>query len=168
MSEEKGGYLITVFAEPTPLRAGPVDVSALVQDVLTGQPEPHARVTVRLTKPGQSPLEYRATHEAATNKLLHAAQFELPEPGRWQLAVEVEGASGLAAIDGELEAAAPLPRWRQVWPWIAWPALAITLFGIHQVLVRRRSAKARGRRPRFQAARRTGPGKDPVPATPRT
>ena len=146
MSEKRGGFLITVFTAPAPFRAGPVDISVLVQDALTGEPVPQTRVTVRMTKPGQLALEYPATREAATNKLLYAAQFDLPEPGLWHLEVQVEGVHGLATIDGELETAAPLPRWRELWPWIGWPALAIVLFGIHQVLARRRSAKApRGR-----------------------
>ena len=138
ISERKDGFLITVFTAPAPFRAGPVDISVLVQDALTGEPVPETRVTVRMTKPGQLALEYPATREAATNKLLGAAQFELPEPGRWQLEVQVESAHGLAVVGGELEAAAPLPRWRELWPWIGWPALAIALFGIHQVFARRR------------------------------
>jgi hypothetical protein len=142
MSEKRGGYRITVFTAPAPFRAGPVDISVLVQDALTGELVPQTRVTVRMTKPGLLASEYPATREAATNKLLHAAQFELPEPGRWHLEVQVEGVHGLAVIGGELGAAPPLPRWRELWLWIGWPALAIALFGIHQVLARRRSAKA--------------------------
>src|SRR5260370_37856658 len=143
ISEKRDGLLITVFTAPSPFRAGPVDVSVLVQDALTGELVPQAQVTVRMTKAGQLALEYPATREAATNKLLHAAQFELPEPGRWQLEVQVEAVHRLAVIGCALEAAAPLPRWRELWPWIGWPALAIALFGIHQVLARRRwSAKA--------------------------
>ena len=95
------------------------------------------KVTIRMTKPGRLALEYPATTEAATNKLFRAAQFELPESGRWALEVEVQGSHGLAAIGGELDAAEPLPRWRELWPWISWPALAIALFGIHQFFARR-------------------------------
>ena len=143
MSEKRGGFLITVFTAPAPLRAGPVDISVLVRDASTEELVPAARVTVRMTKLGQRALECPATSEAATNKLLHAAHFDLPEPGRWQLEVQIEDAPRLASIGGELEVADPLPRWRETWPWIAWPALAIALFGIHQVLARRRSAKSR-------------------------
>jgi hypothetical protein len=141
ISEKRGDFLVTVFTAPAPFRAGPVDVSVLVQDASTREPAPQTRVTVRMSKPGQLALEYPATREAATNKLLHAAQFELPEPGRWQLQVQVEGVHGPAVLDGELEAAAPLPPWRELWPWIGWPALAIALFGIHQVLARRSSTR---------------------------
>ena len=112
ISEKKGGFQITVFTSPAPFRAGPVDISVLVQDALTGDLVPETRVTVRMAKPGQLALEYPATRAAATNKLLHAAQFELPDPGRWQLEVQVEAAHRLTVLGGELEAAAPLPPWR--------------------------------------------------------
>jgi hypothetical protein len=136
LSEKKGGYQITVFSAPSPFRAGPVDISVLVQDALTSEPLAQALVTVRMTKIGQPALEYPATQEVATNKLLHAAQFELPEPGRWEMEVQVEGVHGLALIGGEVEAAERLPRWREMWLWIGWPALAIALFAIHQLLAR--------------------------------
>ncbi|HEV3262089.1 MAG TPA: hypothetical protein VG013_34880 [Gemmataceae bacterium] len=139
LSANKGGYRITVFSAPSPFRAGPVDISVLVQDARTGEPLAQAGVTVRMTKIGQPALEYPATQEAATNKLLHAAQFEVPVPGRWELEVRVEGLQGTAVVACELEAAEPLPRWLEMWPWIGCPALAIALFGIHQVLARRRS-----------------------------
>lgn len=143
----RGGYRITVFTAPTPFRAGAVDISALVQDASTGDPMTPVKVTVRMTKPRRLSLEYLATSEAATNKLFRAAQFDLPEPGRWGLEVEVQGPHGLAVIDGELDAAEPLPRWRELWPWISWPALAIALFGIHHILARRTgSAGLRGRK----------------------
>jgi hypothetical protein len=137
MSGRQGDYHISVFTAPTPFRAGPVDVSVLVQDASTGDPMTPMKVSVRMTKPGRLVLEYPATTEAATNKLFRAAQFDLPEPGRWGLEVEVQGSHGLAVIGGELDAAEPLPRWRELWPWIGWPALVIALFGIHQFFERR-------------------------------
>ena len=83
LRERAGGYQITVFTLPTPLRAGPVDVSVLVQDAATGECVPEARVTVRLTARGTGDvLEYAASTEAATNRLFHAAVFQIPEIGR--------------------------------------------------------------------------------------
>ena len=140
MSEKKNDFLITLFTAPTPFRAGPVDISVLVQDALTGAPVPQTPVTVHMTKAGRDRLEYPATSEAATNKLLRAAQFELPEPGIWEIEVQVEGLHGPAVMRCELEAAPPLPKWLEMWPWICWPALAIALFVICQILVRQRSA----------------------------
>jgi hypothetical protein len=136
LSENKGGYRITAFSAPTPFRAGAVDISVLVQDAATGEPLTESVVTVRMTRSDRTALEYPATSESATNKLLQAAQFELPEPGRWELQVEVEGVHGRTVLTAGLEASEPLPRWRELWPWIGWPAMAIALFGIHQVLER--------------------------------
>jgi hypothetical protein len=150
LSAKKGGYQISVFSAPTPFRAGPVDISVLVQDSLTGEPIPGARVTIRVTKDDQPAWEYRATKEAATNKLFRAVQFVLPEPGNWDMQVKIEGPHGLAVIDGAVEAAEPMPRWQEMWLWIGWPGLAFSLFGVHQVLEGRKSRAAvppDGRRP---------------------
>jgi hypothetical protein len=151
LSERKGGYRITVFSAPSPFRAGPVDISVLVQDAMTGQPLTQARVSVRMIKIGQPTLENAATQEAATNKLLHAAQFELPAPGRWELEVRVEGSQGSAALACEVEAAERLPRWHSLWPWIGWPAVAIALFCTHELFARRKFGKMGGMPPVAQA-----------------
>jgi hypothetical protein len=144
LRERVGGYQITVFTSPTPFRAGPVDVSVLVQDAATEGYVPDARVTVRLTARGTGEvLEYQATTEAATNKLLRAAEFQLPEPGLWDVAVAVEGPHGLALVRFEVQADEPLPRWLDLWPWFGWPAFAVALFGTHRVLVRLKVSSVR-------------------------
>ena len=139
--ERASGYQVAVSTSPTPLRTGPIDISVLVQDASTGVQVPRARVVVRLRRRGttEPALQYEATTEAATNKLFHAAKFELPEPGRWDVEVRIDGPLGPARVRCEVEAAAPLPRWLEVWPWVGWPALAILLFCVHQRLVRRRT-----------------------------
>ena len=135
LREQAGGYQITIFTSPTPFRAGPVDVSVLVQDAATGEYLPEARVSLCLKAAGDGRvLEYPATEEAATNKLLRAAEFQLPEPGSWDVAVAVEGPQGPAVVRFEVPADEPPPRWLDLWPWFAWPGLAVTLFGIHRVL----------------------------------
>jgi hypothetical protein len=141
LSQRAGGYQITVFTAPTPFRAGPVDVSVLVQDAATGQAVPGAQVTVRVGQSGRgrAAAGYPATAEAATNKLLRAALFELPEAGWWELQVAVEGPLGPGRVRCTVEAAEPSPRWLAFWPWVSWPALVILLFGVHQLLVRARS-----------------------------
>jgi hypothetical protein len=137
LSGRQGDYHISVFTAPTPLRAGPVDVSVLVQDASTGNPVTQVQVKVRMTKSGRPALEYPATSETATNKLLHAAQFVLPEPGAWHLEVQVRGSQGLAVLAGEVQAAKPLARWQEIWPWFGWPALVIAIFCLRHVLERR-------------------------------
>jgi hypothetical protein len=140
LSERHGPYQITVFTSPTPLRAGLVDVSVLVMDCTSGQPIQDAEVTVRATDlDGRvESLVVPASSEAATNKLLQAAVFELPAAGVWRLEVGVQAQLGQAQVQFNADIAAPLPQWVSLWPWIGWPGPVIILFGVHQWLVRRR------------------------------
>ena len=140
LSQRQGPYRVSVFTSPTPPRAGPVDVSVFVQDAATGEPVSDVTVLVRATprgRPGET-IECAATTEAATNKLFRAAVFELPEAGPWELEVRVEGPHGPATVRLEVEAAEAAPRWRTLWPWFGWPALAVGLFVVHRRLARRR------------------------------
>jgi hypothetical protein len=140
LSEQQGNYRLTVFTTPTPVRAGPVDVSVLVQDAATGEPASDVQVTIEATWRGSPAVTTRhpATTEAATNKLYHAATFDLPGPGWYAVGVSIAGARGGGHAELDLEAADPLPPWLALWPWVGWPVLAVGLFGIHQLLVRRR------------------------------
>jgi hypothetical protein len=140
LSQCEGGYRISVFTEPTPFRAGPVDISVLIQDARTGALIPETRATIWLTPyshPSQ-PMHRSATSKAATNKLLKAALFVLPEPGRWAVEVVIEGEQGNARVHFELDAVERIPQWSAMWSWIGWPAPVILLFSIHQMLVWRK------------------------------
>jgi hypothetical protein len=144
LSERKGDYRITVFTSPTPLRAGPIDISVFVQDVASGEPIARARVTVRATRrPGGETTYQPATTTAATNKLYQAAVFDLAEPGWWDVEIVIEGLGEPIKASFAMEAGQPLPRVWEMTPWIAWPALAIVLFGVHQGLVRRKARRGR-------------------------
>src|SRR5262245_33672681 len=140
LSENAGGYRVSVFTSPIPFRAGPVDVSVLVQDADSGQLVPEVRVTVQaaLRDRPESVVSHLATDDMATNKLYRAAVFELPEPGWWDMEVTVQGGRGSAHVRFAVEAAGRLRRWWSLAPWVGWPALAVALFSVHQVLVRRR------------------------------
>ena len=141
-----GDLKLTVFTSPSPLRAGPIDVSVLLQDARTGETIPDADITVTLTPPNKSqpPLRVIATTDAATNKLLRAALLELPSPGDWQFRVEctVPQAESLITATFNATVAEPLPRWLTVWPWFAWPLVAVALFAVHRTLVARRTHQA--------------------------
>jgi hypothetical protein len=144
LSERRGGYQITVFTVPTPVRAGPVDISVFVQDGATGELVPQARITVRAVSrahPGQA-ICAPATAAAATNKLFQAASVELPEPGEWDVEMVIEGLCEPIRVHFEMEAAEASPHGGELGPWIAWPVLAVALFVIHQWLVRRAHAPA--------------------------
>src|SRR5262245_59336548 len=74
LSEHKGDYRITVFTSPTAMRAGPVDVSVLVQDATTGELTPGVRVIITVGCRDSSHVVFHgpATTEAATNKLYYS------------------------------------------------------------------------------------------------
>jgi hypothetical protein len=146
LAERAGAYQITVFTDPTPLCAGPVDITVLVQDAATGEPASDVQVSIKAGWRGApDSVTHPATREAATNKLFYAANFDLPEPGWYTVEVSVTGARGEAQVHFELEAAQPLPPFVAMWPWLGWPALAILLFGAHQVVVRRAQRRSLGK-----------------------
>jgi hypothetical protein len=117
-----------------------VDVSVLVQEASTGALATGARVTIKAVQRSSRWVAFHgpATTEAATNKLFYGAIFELPEPGWYSVEMSIDGILGKAQVGFELEVAERLPTWLAILPWVGWPAVAIMLFGIHQLLVRRR------------------------------
>jgi hypothetical protein len=133
-----GPYEVTVFTAPSPLRAGPVDVSVLVQGA-KGEPVPGASVSVALARHGRSgpSLHAAATAEAATNKLLKSALFELPTSGSWDVTVTIAEGDDGAPVGFSLELLEPLPGWMAPSWWDAWPVLAIALYTFHQWLAAR-------------------------------
>jgi hypothetical protein len=140
LSEEKGNYQIAIFTSPTPLRAGPVDVSVLVQDAATHELVSDVQIMVKAARRDRRAAVIRrpATVEAATNKLFKAATLDLNEPGWWQLEIGLDGPLGKTSVALDIEVEKPLPKYLALWPWLSWPALPILLFGAHQILVRRR------------------------------
>jgi len=140
LCEVRAGRRITVFTAPTLLRAGPMDISILVQDVASGKPVldlPIVVVACPIADPERT-IRAHATTEAATNKLLHAAQLKLPEAGAWRVEVIVEGAPQEAAFHFDVIVAQAAPPWLDLSLWIGWPLLAVGLFALHQWLVSRR------------------------------
>lgn len=129
--QRQGEHTIAVFTSPEPMRAGPIDVSVLVQVATTGALVTDAPVTVRLvsTLNPQRSIEGTASRAAATSALFQSAVLELPEPGPWE--VEVVG-PGEPLIRFTIDAAPPWPKALTVWPWFCWPAAAVALFAVHR------------------------------------
>jgi hypothetical protein len=146
-SERRDDRLVTVFTAPTPLRTGVVDVSVLLQDANSGKPLLDVPVMVHAepVDHAEQRISMPATTEAATNKLLRAAQFDLTAPGRWHVEVAVDGLRPEAPIEFDLDVAESLPPWVETSLWIGWPLAAIALFAVHQFLVHRRPRVVRTR-----------------------
>ena len=140
LSEQKDGYRIAAFTTPTPLRAGPVDISVLVQDAATGELEAGAKISIKVNRHDNcgTALVQPATTEAATNKLYYAAAFNLPDAGWYSVEVSIAGALGETKTRFDVEAAEALPAGLDLLAWMSWPVLAIALFLVHQILVRRK------------------------------
>jgi hypothetical protein len=142
--EQDGGLQIAAFTSPNPLLAGLVDISVLVQDAETMSPVMRADVAIVIRPRGgtSGAIECRATHQAATNKLLRACLVEL-EAGWYDVAVTCRAGDRKGGVAFAMEVGAAGPRVATFWPWIAWPAVPVALFGLHEVLSSRRM---RGRR----------------------
>jgi hypothetical protein len=67
------------------------------------------------------------------------ATVACPRPGK---TTEPEAA---VTIEGLLEVAGKPPRWVELWPWIAWPAVVVLLFAVRERLVCQRRERG-GRR----------------------
>jgi hypothetical protein len=140
-SERSGERLVTVFTSPTPLRAGLIDVSVLLLDANTGTPLSDVPVIVEaVSADSRRRFTRGASKEAATNKLMCAAELELT-PGKWHLNVFVGDSATSWPIGFDVDVAEPIAPWIDTGLWIAWPFAAIGLFAVHRMLVGRRSRK---------------------------
>jgi hypothetical protein len=153
LSETVGGYQVAVFSEPVPLRVGSVDLAVLVLDARTGQP-PQPNILLRLKHGDDSAraIHCRATRDQATNGLFHAAKFDLPRAGRWQVAVSIEGLEAPIDLVFEMQAAEPLPRWTAFWPWILLPGAVVLVFAVSQAAARARPPPSLARLARRRSA----------------
>ncbi len=144
LREQREGLQVTVFTSPVPLRAGRVDVSVLVQDKSGNAITPDVRIVARPVSGAGPVVRVPATQASATNQLLQAAKFTLPEAGTWSFEVLVKSTDETEdRFVFEAEVAPALERWITFWPWFSWPLLAIYLFGKQQQSVRR-TAKVSG------------------------
>jgi hypothetical protein len=144
------GLLLTVFASPAPLRAGPVDVSVLVQK---GQ-KPVLDATVDISWKAnatssadwlppcctmESPTErIPALRGHSNNKFLYSAIVPMKTAGPSVLRIRVLEAGKEVLLSCDLDVRRPLPPLLAFWPWLAFPPVAIAGFVLHQRLSRPR------------------------------
>jgi hypothetical protein len=139
LRKASGPFVVTVFTNSPELRAGPADVSVMVQNRVSREIVLDDEVSLRLepAASGGQVLEFRATRKQATNKLLKSAIVDLPSSGEWKLTVLVRCGSEHAVVSTQLQAAPPLPRLAAIWPFLVLPFLAMMLFAANQVLRQR-------------------------------
>src|SRR5262245_37512398 len=138
-----GQFLITAFTTPSPLRAGPVDISLMVQNLENKQPVLDCKAVVQLLKQGATSIRSEATHEAAQNKLFYAALMKIPESGVWELEAFITHGSESVKVAGAIGVAPSNPVIFGYWRSLAIPLLLIPLFVLNQWLKRRSVKGAR-------------------------
>ena len=132
-----GPFVITVFTTPAPLRAGPVDISLMIRSRENREPVLDCQALVGLHKEGAMSISSEATHEAAQNKLLYAAQMNVPEPGSWGLEAAIKHGDDSIDVAGEITVAPSNSVLLVYWRSLALPPLLISLFAVNQWLKRR-------------------------------
>ena len=142
LRQEAGPFTVSVFTTPEPLRAGPADVSVLVQDRATHEVLLEAEVTLVLRGPDGAQVMLPASRAQARNKLLQAAALDLPLPGAWTLSVTVRRGLEEATVACDIPVEPAAPPLRAVWPLLALPPAAIVLFALNQRLRRRKQYHA--------------------------
>jgi hypothetical protein len=144
------GLGLTIFASPQPLRAGPVDVSVLVQDgkkaVLDAAVEiawsPSSSSSPAWMPPccsmDQNTDKIPATRAHSQNKLIYSAIVPVKASGASELIVRVKTADREALLSTDIMVGPPSPPALAYWPWLIFPPFAIAGFALHQRLSRRR------------------------------
>ncbi|MEX1120120.1 MAG: hypothetical protein WEB60_15140 [Terrimicrobiaceae bacterium] len=146
--EDWGTLKASVFGSPAPLRAGPADISLLLQ--ADGKPALTANVSFRWTSlsegkewlppccsmtSDQEVLPAVLGHSG--NRLLYSAMLPIKSSGDGRLDIQVEYDGQTHHASFELSAAPPPAPTTRYWPWLAMTPLAILGFVIHQKISRR-------------------------------
>ena len=145
---QSGALTITVFASPAPLRAGPVDISLLIQSSDTLDPILDADVSLSFVKRG-SESRTQATRNQQGNRLLYSTTVTLDDPGDWQFSATIRGGhaqAGPVVVSGTMAVAPEQPKLAAYSGFIALPFLVLILLVLHQWLRLRSGSPARALR----------------------
>jgi len=155
LRETRGPFSVTVFVSPEAINGGLTDVSVLVQSqrngdvvldadvslslnpadgVTTSELDPFCGPALQSANGTPHSRTVRATHEQASNKLLYAALLKLGALGNWPLQVNVSRGPDSARFDCVLPAATTSARLSGLWPYLAFPPIAIAAFALNQKL----------------------------------
>jgi hypothetical protein len=155
LRETRGPFSVTVFVSPVAVSGGLTDVSVLVQSqengdlvldadvrlclippegVTTSELDPFCGPALQSVNGTAHSLTVRATREQASNKLLYAARLKLDATGNWPLQVDVSHGTDSASFNCVLPVTAPSARLSRLWPYLAFPPIAIAAFALNQKL----------------------------------
>ena len=141
-SQPIGTLLVTVFTDPTPLRAGAVEVSVMVQRRDDSAPVLDATVTVAARSHIDTGREWSAPAiRTGGNKLLYVAWLAVDVPGRTAFSVAVNARGDSGAVTFEADVGPKQPPVVAYWPYLVVPFVVIALYALNQTL------RARGSRP---------------------
>jgi hypothetical protein len=148
--KQAGPFAITLFSSTSPLRAGPVDLSVLVESSRNSTPILDASVSLQLQDGKGEQISVAATHAQATNKLLYAALPDIPDAGTWDVEITVAHDADRSTVAGNIRVIAARSAVMEYWPYFAVVPVFIGLFMLNQHL----KAKQRGQASRPLTYRR--------------
>lgn len=140
---ESGPFVITLFSSPSPLRSGPADLSVLVESVENHSAILDADVSIELRQRNGGEEAVKASHAAATNKLLYAALPDIPNAGTWAVTIRVRRDKAEGLVRGNIEVLPAPPAVFAYWLYFAAVPCCIGLFILHQRLKLHKTASAR-------------------------
>lgn len=152
--EKSQGLIVTLFAAPNPLQAGPIDFSVLVQKEASLQFVDDAEISVTCRRDGDVGkndidkndliIAAAATREQTTNKLLQSAIVDLPASGEWDVEVAVEFAGRTLDFQFPIvvDNATPASRWELA---LVVPLMGAVFLVLHRYLATRRPSVQRQR-----------------------
>lgn len=153
--QEVNGLDLTVFASPSPLRAGPVDVSVLVQNPESGQAVLDAEVAVSWSSKSSEAPDWMppccsmddgrtaipATRGHSQNQFLFSAIVAIRNAGSSELVVQVKAEGKKAMLPCEVKVLPSQAPAMAYWPFLALPPFAVAGFALHQRLSRKQKRK---------------------------
>ncbi|MEE2681880.1 MAG: hypothetical protein VX641_05860 [Planctomycetota bacterium] len=115
------GLHIVVFTAPTPVRAGEVEVVTLVTEESTGRPVDSYALDVEVRSPLWNPTVPSMLSMGSPDpgtRFAYKSVVLLPDPGTWELVVEIRvpDRGGPVRIPLSVVAGAPHPMWWQMLP----------------------------------------------------
>jgi hypothetical protein len=143
-------FVITVYTASSPLRAGPADISVLIQTRENSEPVLNAQVLIRLHKENGVMITAQATPASAQNKLLYAATMNIPEAGQWEMEVIIRQGDKTVSIAETIVVAPSRSVLHSHWQNLALPPLVVFLFVLTQWLKRRHQFLSEARKQKLE------------------